>query len=153
MGEAIHLKRQVWKKCLEYIELRISTAKQSMDDAQQAANEEGKSSAGDKYETGRAMMQIERDKAAQQLDEALKLKAVLERISPDSKHEKVTLGSLVITKEKRIFIGIGIGKMDVDGIPYLIVAPASPLGSSLMGLGINAQVTFNKEAITILEIA
>ena len=52
-----------------------------MVNAQEAANEEGKSSVGDKYETGRAMMQIERDKAAQQLDEALKLKNIIDQIS------------------------------------------------------------------------
>ena len=60
-----------------------------MVNAQQAANEEGKSSAGDKYETGRAMMQIERDKAAQQLDEALKLKNIIDHIPWKQEVEKL----------------------------------------------------------------
>ena len=47
-----------------------------MANAQESANAEEKSSAGDKYETGRAMMQIERDKAAQQLNESMKLEIV-----------------------------------------------------------------------------
>ena len=68
-----------------------------MNDAQLSANEEGKSSAGDKYETGRAMMQIEREKAANQLEEALKLKRIIDQLQPDVHHEIATLGSVVIT--------------------------------------------------------
>jgi hypothetical protein len=145
-------KHQLLVRCKEYVDARISTARQSMDDAQQAANEESKSSAGDKYETGRAMMQIEREKAAAQLDEALKLKATLDQISPDAIHEKVALGSLVITPSKKIFISIGIGKLSLDGDDFLIVAPASPLGKALMGLKARDRIVFNKEQIEISQI-
>ena len=146
------LKRLVLARCKQYVELRIDTATQSMDYAQQAANEESKSSVGDKYETGRAMMQIERDKAAQQLDEAIKLKNILDQISNETHSDKITLGSLVITNSKKIFISIGIGKLNLEGEDFLVVAPTSPLGQALMGLKMNDQFTFNKELITILEI-
>src|SRR5688500_3301109 len=123
-----------------------------MDHAQQSANEEGKSSAGDKYETGRAMMQIERDRAAHQLQEAIQLKSVLDQIKSDIIPERVSLGSLVVTDSKRIFISIGIGKLVVSDIEYFIVAPTSPLGRALSGLKVNDQLTFNKEVMTIREI-
>ena len=123
-----------------------------MEHAQQAANEEGKSSVGDKYETGRALMQIERDKAAAQLDEALKLKNVLNQISVNDVHQKATLGSLLITTSKKIFIGIGIGKLTIDEEDFLVVGPASPLGKVLIGLKVNDQIVFNKEQLTILEL-
>jgi len=146
------LKHQLLTECYRYVELRVATAKQSMDNAQQAANEEGKSSAGDKYETGRAMMQIERDKAAHQLNEAIKLKNVLDQISSEGRVDKIVLGSLVITSTKKIFISIGIGKLNFAGEDFLVVAPSSPLGIALMGLKKGDQITFNKEAITIVEI-
>jgi transcription elongation GreA/GreB family factor len=123
-----------------------------MHDAQQSANEESKSSAGDKYETGRAMMQIERDKAAQQLDEALKLKNTLEQISLQARSDNIMLGTLVITDSKKIFISIGLGKVTIDDQEFLVVAPASPLGKVLMGLKVNDQVVFNKERLTILQL-
>ncbi len=150
---SISIKHQLLNKCKEYIDLRIATAKQSMDNAQQAANQEEKSSAGDKYETGRTMMQIERDFAAQQLNEALKLRAILDHISPDPRLEKVSLGSLVTADSKKIFISIGIGKLNVNGTEFLIVAPTSPLGKVLAGLKVNDKFTFNKELLTILEIS
>ena len=123
-----------------------------MINAQQAANEEDKSSVGDKYETGRAMMQIERDKAAQQLDEALKLKNIIDHLSIETGSGKIILGSLVITNSKKIFISIGIGKLILDDEEFLVVAPGSPLGKQLMGLKVNDETMFNKEQLTILQI-
>jgi transcription elongation GreA/GreB family factor len=146
------LKQQLLAECKRYVASRIATANQSMVEAQEAANEEGKSSVGDKYETGRAMMQIERDKAAQQLDEALKLKNVIDQISIEAVSEKIMLGSLVITNSKKIFISIGMGKMTLGGEEFLVVAPASPLGNALMGLKANDEIWFNKERLTILQI-
>ena len=63
------LKEQLWVQCQKIVEHRLATAQQAMDAAQQSANQEEKSSAGDKYETGRAMAQLERDKAATQVEE------------------------------------------------------------------------------------
>lgn len=147
------MKQQLLEYCKQYAELRIATAKQSMDDAQEAANEESKSSAGDKYETGRAMMQIERDKAAQQLDEAVKLRNVVDQLSVETLHDKVGLGSLVITDSKKIFISIGIGRVTLDANEFFVVAPSSPLGKALIGLKVNDRLTFNKEQLTIMQIA
>ena len=148
----IFLKQRLLEECKRYVESRIATANESMINAQQAANEEGKSSVGDKYETGRAMMQIERDKAAQQLDEALKLKNIIDQISLETGSGKITLGSLVITDSKKIFISIGMGKLFLDDEEFLVVAPGSPLGKQLMGLKVNDETLFNKERLTILQI-
>lgn len=124
-----------------------------MEDAQRSANEESKSSVGDKYETGRAMMQIERDKAAHQLEEALKLKNVLDQLQVENSHARIGLGSLVITPDKKIFISIGIGKLTIANEEFLVVAPTSPLGKVLIGLKEKEQCTFQGEVITINQVA
>jgi len=147
------LKHKLLLKCREYVDSRIANAQQAKDDALAAANEESKSSVGDKYETTRSMMQIEGEKAAHQLAEALKLKVILDRLSPDTRSEKVIAGSLVITDTKKILISIGIGKLDLDGDEVLVVAPMSPLGKALMGRSVNDRVLFNNESMIILEIA
>jgi hypothetical protein len=146
------LKQRLLVACSEHVESRIDISKQSMELAQQAANEEGKSSAGDKYETGRAMMQIERDQAARQLDEALKLRNTLDQIPTHANTTTVGLGSLVITSTKKIFISIGIGKLNLDGEDFLVVAPASPLGKALMGLKQKDKIVFNNETLVIEEV-
>ena len=146
------IKHKLLDTCKFFIQQRITTATMAMNDAQLSANEEGKSSAGDKYETGRAMMQIERDQAAYQLEEALKLKRILDQINPAIHHTEISLGCVVITSVFKVYVAIGAGKTTVDGEDFLIIALHSPLGKVLSGLKINEQFTFNNQLNTIIEI-
>jgi transcription elongation GreA/GreB family factor len=134
------------------VEQRIETSKQAMKDAQDSANAEEKSSAGDKYETGRAMAQIERDKAAQQLDEALKLRSILNQINPDVRNTKVALGSLVITESIFFYLAISVGKLNVDDLEVILISPTSPIGQVLLNSKVGAQFIFNKQVHHISEI-
>jgi len=138
--------------CRHYVEQRLGTATLAMNNAQQAANAEGKSSAGDKYETGRAMMQIERDTAARQVEEALKMKRVVDQIDPSVTHQRIALGSLAITTLFNVYVAIGTGKMEIEGEPFVIVGPESPLAKVLLGRVASEQFTFNNRVNTILRI-
>ena len=146
------LKERLLSLCLQHVEEKINASTEAMRNAQEAANEEDKSSAGDKYETGRAMMQIERDNAAAQLEEALKLKKTLSLIVPSECPQVIALGSVVITKTFKAFISVGPGKLNVDGTDYFIVTPMSPLGKALAGLRAGSDFTFNNKPNTVLEI-
>lgn len=148
----VSLKQGLLALCIEHVERRISSATAAIQDAQDAANEETKSSAGDKYETGRAMMQIEMEQAAMQLDDALRLKRTLNQINANEQHNVVTLGSVVITKSFNAFIAVGPPKLDVGGKVYFIVTPMSPLGKTLAGLEAGAEFIFNNKSNTVLEI-
>lgn len=146
------LKQAAFDACMHHVNERIETARQAMEHAQQAANQEGKSSAGDKYETGRAMMQIERDKAAQQLAEAIKLRTTLQQLSSVAQAKTVSMGSLIITDSQKIFISIGIGKIIVENEPLLVVGPLSPLAQAFKGKTTGDSVTFNNEVMIIREL-
>jgi transcription elongation GreA/GreB family factor len=146
------VKIKLLAKCFEYVEQRIETSRQAMRHAQASANTEEKSSAGDKYETGRAMAQIERDKAAQQLDEAQKLKSILDQIKLDESNNKVTQGSLVITKDSLFYLAISVGKINIDDQDFLVIAPTSPIGQILLHSKVGDQFTFNKEIQVITQI-
>jgi len=146
------IKSELVSKCRALVEQRITNAQQAMDAAQESANNEGKSSAGDKYETGRAMAQIERDKAAQQLNEAMTLKNSLRKIRVKSSGDQVSLGSLVITDKNHFFIAISMGKMEASGLDYFVVAPATPIGQLVMGLKVGNQFPFVNQIHTIREI-
>ncbi len=152
MNNAECIKGELISKCLALVEQRIANAQQAMNAAQQSANEEGKSSAGDKYETGRSMAQIERDKAAQQLNEAIILKNSLTKIRINSLADQVSLGSLVITDKNHFFIAISMGEIDAYGRDYFVVAPATPIGQLLMRLKVGNQFAFAKQIQTIKEI-
>ncbi|WP_224995649.1 3-oxoacyl-ACP synthase [Cesiribacter sp. SM1] len=146
------LKTALHDLCLQQVNQRIATAKEAMDAAQAAANNEGKSSAGDKYETGRAMMQLERDQHARLLAEALKLKQALDKLDVSRQHEQVQPGSLLRTDTGYFFIAVSLGKLVWEGQEYMAISPLTPLATSLIGLQQNETAVFNNKKIRILEL-
>lgn len=146
------LKQQLLSICYSFVNEKIETYKVAMDAAQDAANSESKSSAGDKYETTRALMQIERDNHAKQLSETLKLKQALDQIKPHIIHDKADFGSIIITNKQQYFLAISIGMINFDGKQYIGLSPSSPLGRQLMGLKKDDKLTFNNTESKIVNI-
>jgi transcription elongation GreA/GreB family factor len=147
------LKQQLHSRCLTYIEERIKAAQEAIHIAQQSANEETKSSAGDKYETGRAMAQLEIEKNGVQLAEALRLKQTLEQIQPDLETKIARLGSIVITNQGNFYLAISAGQFIIDDKVYFVISPASPIGQKLMGLHVEQGFSFNKKDFSVLKIS
>ena len=143
------VKEKLVAACKAYAEERIATAREAMENAQRSANAEEKSSAGDKYETGRAMMQRERDQAAMLLEESLKLLSILERIKPDATSDNVITGSIVMSKDVNFFIGISAGVLTVNDINFIAVAPASPIAQQLLGKAVGDSFLFKGSPHTI----
>ena len=143
------LKLLVYAACKNVIDERLSMAQMAMSDAQASANQEEKSSAGDKYETGRAMAQQERDKAAVQVAEALKMKETFNRIDPSKKSVAIELGSLTQTDKGYYYVGVAVGKLMVREIECLAISPASPIGKLMIGKRPGGSVTFNKQTFVI----
>lgn len=137
----INIKQQLYNLCLEALNTRIEVAKKAMEDAQNSANEEGKSSMGDKYETARAMGQIVRDMNAKQLNEALKELAILKLINPETQQTVIQSGSVTVTSSGNYFIAVSAGMLKADGKTWVALSPATPL----------AQVLLNKKAGDVFE--
>jgi len=146
------LKHQLHSFCLTYIHERITAAQAAIQTAQLSANEETKSSAGDKYETGRAMAQLEIEKNTSHLVEAIKLKQVLDQISADQKTTTIQVGSLVITNQGNFYIAISAGQFLIDGKTYFAISAASPMGQKLTGLSVETSFTFNKKEFLITQV-
>lgn len=139
--------------CQTYVQQRIDTARQAMEAAQEAANSESKSSAGDKYETGRAMAQLERDRHAQLLAEAMKLSQDLYRLNIEKLYDTIQPGSLVTTNRGLFFISISAGKLTSDGNDYVAISPASPLAVAMAGRKAGDVITFNKLTYQVQAVA
>lgn len=135
-------KQTLYNHCLVYVQQRINTATEAMQAAQESANSESKSSAGDKYETGRAMAQLERDRHAQLLADAQRMLQDLQHIDL-APAAVVRVGSLVSTSRGTFFISISAGRIALDGTDYMAVSPASPIGTALRGKHVGDTVLFN----------
>lgn len=146
------LKKELYELCQEYILKRINTARAAIDSAQQSANEETKSSSGDKYETGRAMAQLEIEKNAHQLSESLKLKSSLDNIRTDINSLTAQPGTLVVTDQGSFFMAISLGKILHRGKVYFCIAPTSPLGLQFLGAKVGDKVSFRDETYVVTEL-
>jgi transcription elongation GreA/GreB family factor len=122
----------------------------SINAIEEAIQNETKSTAGDKHETSRAMMQLEREKLGNQLKELSSQKTELERIDISLFSEKVVKGSLVKTDKGSFFIAIALGKTDTG---VYVISPQSPLGNKLMGLKQNDKAEINGTTYLIKEIS
>lgn len=146
------MKKLLHQKCLEIIESKLLVIQQNIDAAQQTANEDTKSSAGDKYETTRAMMQIEIENNTKRLMEVRELKKILTQIIFQNNYQFVVVGSLVMTNQGKFFISIGLGQVFLENDKYFVVSINSPIGALLLGKKINDTIIFNQKEYQISDI-
>ncbi|MBJ6110087.1 3-oxoacyl-ACP synthase [Hymenobacter sp. BT523] len=137
--------------CHAFIEQRIDAARTAMQAAQESSSSETKSSAGDKYETGREMANAERDRNAAQMQQAQQLQAELARINPELPCDTVRPGALVTTSLGQFYISISAGRL--EGTEVFAVSPAAPVAVALKGLRVGEQAMFNGKAVRVLAVA
>ena len=126
------IKNQLYQQCLTFIEQRIQTADTALQQAREASNDDTKSSAGDKYETSREMMQQDIDRNKRLLIDAQDNLRVLQSIDSAQKSANVTHGSYVITSQGSFYISVSAGQLHVGDKTIFAVSPASPIGKLLL---------------------
>lgn len=149
----IELKMALHKKCNELVDEMISRGQWRIEQVQEAANEESKSSMGDKYETTRSMMQREKEQAEAQLEENLKLKEALYRIHVNSLMDTVAPGSAVRTNMGNFYLAAAVGKFKVEGEDWFGISAVSPLGQKLKGLEAGDSFELNNRKFVVKELA
>lgn len=146
------IKEKLYNLCLESIDNRLLTVKSTMDEIQESLLSETKSSAGDKHETGRAMLQLEREKAGNQLAEIIKIKTNLSKIDITNQSSKVRLGSVVYTNKANYYISISAGELEVDSVKFYAISPNTPIGLLLVSKTVGETVTFRENTFEITKI-
>jgi hypothetical protein len=146
------LKKHLYEACVQFVTSKLKTIQDTIQSNQEALDSESKSSAGDKHETGRAMLQLEMEKAGQQLQEVQIMKLIVEKIDFNSNSKAGSLGALIRTEGANYFIGISVGKVQVEKESYFVVSPSSPIGKHLLGKLKNDTFFFQGAQTKILEI-
>ena len=145
-------KNKLLQKLHAHLDTQIETAQAAINSAKESKNNETKSTAGDKFETGRAMMQLEQEKNEMQLSKVLHSKNVLSQIDLEKQFDSVGFGSLVLTNQGKYFIAIGIGKVKLENETYFVISPDSPVGKLLLGKQKGEQFTFRSNDFLVLEV-
>lgn len=145
-------KKQVYNACLSQMNDRVRNIEVAIEQAENAGADDTKSSAGDKYETTREMMQQEISRNQLQLTEAKKARYHLEQLESTTIEQTIIPGALIQTNQGMFYLTISLGQIHVDGMNVLILSPASPLGQILNGKNKNESFTFNGIEYTINEV-
>lgn len=146
------IKAILYNRCESILDEKMEQIKSRLESIQESKTRETKSSAGDKFETGRAMMQIEEDKSNAQMGNILESYATLKGVKLDTSTSIISVGSLVVTDQANYFISIGTGKIIWDNTTYYCISKEAPVGRLLMGKAIGESVTFNGKQILIQSI-
>ncbi|MEO9965668.1 MAG: GreA/GreB family elongation factor [Reichenbachiella sp.] len=146
-------KEKILKHCLKILEEKISIARQGMEEAQASANNETKSSAGDKYETGRAMSQRERDLHARQLSELINMKKTFGSIPADRDCTIVELGALVETNQSTFLISASLGQINVKDIPIMAISAIAPIAQAMLGKKVGDKFEWMNKELKILAVS
>lgn len=155
-NNTIGIKNVLYNFCKESIKDRIRVSEANLARLRADLGSETKSSAGDKFETGRAMLQQEMKNNEEQLDSASTELNFLHQIV--SKHafknssEEIDVGSLVETKSHNYFICSGIGKVEVDGRRYYACSPHSPISLAMIGKKQGESFQINGKKFQIIAI-
>ncbi|MEO6584136.1 MAG: hypothetical protein ABIO05_07415 [Ferruginibacter sp.] len=131
---------------------RIQFGIQSISEVQQAANAEEKSSAGDKYETGRAMSHLEKDMLSRQLQANQSELHAFSAVSATNIYDSVQPGSVVHCTTVVFFIAAGLGKILIDNSPVYFLSPAAPVTLQLLNKKPGHQFLFNNVTTVIAEV-
>ncbi|ERM81689.1 hypothetical protein P872_19525 [Rhodonellum psychrophilum GCM71 = DSM 17998] len=145
----MEVKESIYRQLQEMLTAKIEVTTAAIASLRTAKNSDTKSSAGDKYETGRAMMQMELDKEEQQLNQTNRLKNELSAINLEKIYTRVEFGSLVETNQGIYFISIPVGKVTLADRAYFVLSLASPIGKLLEGKKIGEKAIFQGREFVI----
>lgn len=148
----MNVKEKLYQLCLDSVNDRQGNIQRNFASIQEAMLSETKSTAGDKHETGRAMLQLEREKLGNQLAEIQKIKDILLKINPKSTVSQGCLGSIIYTSQANYFISVSVGEITANNTTFYAIATNTPIGKLLLGKKVGDTITFRNQSFVIEKV-
>lgn len=146
------IKEALYKQCLEFVNEKLVICNTQISKIQESLQSETKSTAGDKHETGRAMLQLEREKLGQQLETVEQLKITLSKIDTSKSNNTVCLGSVVYTTQNNYFMAISAGEIKLDNCSFYAISPNTPIGKLVLGKTTGDTFSFRGSSFVITSV-
>ena len=128
------LKTKVEEKIL-YLENLIADTRSS--------NNDTKSSMGDKYETGREMLQQEINRLQNQANVFIQQRDFLKKISTHE-NSKVETGTLVETDKGWFYLSVSLGEFQFEGKKVFAISPETPLAIAMLNKKVGDNIVVNQ---------
>jgi transcription elongation GreA/GreB family factor len=127
-----------------YLNERVNTLREMIVDLTEDSLNDAKGSAGDKHETGLAMMHLEQEKLNRKLQEVVDMQSKFIKIDYSIVSNQVILGSLVSANETYFLISVSLPKIEIEGKYVFGVSPEAPLAQKMLGAELNDIITVNQ---------
>lgn len=146
------LRKQLIDYCRDYVENRLTRLRASIKDLENDLSNETKSSAGDKYETSREMINAEIDNLGLQLQQFQKLKGIIQLAENRKPSENIQLSSVVKTSQANYFLLIPVGEIKIDNQKLYGIGINSPIGKLILGKSAGERFHFQEQDIEIEKV-
>ena len=146
------IKKILFSHCKAHLEKKIEILEQQKKSLQKDLTSEIKSSAGDKHETGRAMIQLELEKLGNQIHKIELNYQRLNKIKDLKTSSIVSLGSIIFTDKANYYLAVAADSCKINSKVFYCISSQSPIGKLLIGKKINQSIRFNDIKSIILEI-
>ncbi len=145
-------KKDIQLGCLKKINIQLVALEKILNEILLATATDSKSSAGDKHETSTSMAQLEQEKLTKQINILLSQKDKLLTIKTDTLHNKIGIGSVVITNRGGFYLSVGIGKFESKDSEFFAINPEAPIAKLLIGKKITDKIIYNDDSFEILNV-
>lgn len=145
-------RKELKQLVLNTLNNQIENLQNQISSLSEDAQNDAKSSAGDKHETGLAMMHLEQEKLNAKLTEFLEMQQIALKLSENKTVEKVVLGSIVKTNKAVFYVSVPIQPISYKNMQVFCVSLQAPLIKAFLNQQVGAQITFNNISYKILEI-
>lgn len=149
MSDWPHIKSQLYQEIVLRLEQNIQEAQLAYVQAKESRDSDTKSSAGDKYETGREMMQREMDKCSALIDQNRHSMQIIQHVPIHRTYESIDKGALIVTDRGSYYMLVGLGKISLEQKDYFAISPESPIGSLFLGKKVGEYILLRDQKITI----
>ena len=139
--------------CLDLIQQKIKELDKAIGDAQESAQSESKSTAGDKHETAKAMAHLEIEKLLIAKNNLVLQEKVLNDINPSQQQTRIVKGTLIETSIGKFYIAIGLGKVNFMNESITVISEQAPLAKAFLGFHDSQQISFNNLDYQLIAIA
>ena len=146
------LRTRAFEHCNQFVTDRLKRIQLQIKELEEALTTETKSSAGDKHETGRAMIQLEREKLGRQLAELERTQQVLTKVPQNPNTETIGIGNLVVSDTFIYYIAISAGQCEAQGQSVFCISGATPIGQLLNGKAVGEKIDFKGKTTSILAV-
>lgn len=148
----MNIKEKLLEVHYEMLDGKIDVFQDMIRTMTEDAQNDAKSSAGDKHETTLSKMHIEQENLSNKVREAFAAKEVLNRIDPMKESEIVGFGSLVRINTIYLFVSTALPKVFIEDYSILSISQDAPLIKMLWGKKIYDEVTYNGSVFRINEL-